>query len=433
MKTRIAFAVVALMLLLPATLALWLYPFRLAAADDWLLAAGRFAGILGLTALLVDACLSTRLPGFDTWFGGLTKLWRAHHYIGAASFVLLMLHPLLLAWAALPLSTAAAVGLLFPSLAQLWTWAGWLALICMMVFLAPSFAFFGPPRYQRWKGLHLLSGAALVLGLAHAVPLSRALPSAWGWAVWSVLGLAAVGAFAYRVFFSRRFARLPYRVTQVTPLADGVVELSLQPKGRPLVYRAGQFVYFAHLDRRLHAGYNEQHPFTLSSAPQEAGLRIGIKDLGDMSGAMQRIGVGAEVTVEGPYGDFFAPELDGKPQLWLGGGIGITPFVGRARSLAHETGQGAPADLVYCAENPARSYYLEELNDIAAPLPHFRVHSHLFEIEGPLSTAYLDAACPDWRRREIFVCGPPGMLKHCRRLLHAAGIRRLQIEEFDLL
>lgn len=433
MKTRIATAIVASMLLLPAALALWLYPFGLAATGDWLLAAGRFAGILGLTALLVDACLSTRLPGFDTWFGGLTKLWRAHHYIGAASFVLLMLHPLLLAWAALPVSTGAAVGLLFPDLAQLWTWIGWLALICMMVFLAPSFAFFSPPRYQRWKGLHLISGAALVLGLMHAVPLSRALPAAWGWRIWSVLGLAAVGAFAYRALFSRRFARLRYRVSQVMQLADGVVEITLQPQGRSLAYRAGQFVYFAHLDRTLGAGYNEQHPFTLSSAPQEAGLRIGIKNLGDMSSALQRINPGADVSVEGPYGDFFPPGLDRRPQLWLGGGIGITPFVGRARALAHENDQAAPADLVYCAENPARSYYLDELREIAARLPNFKVHSHLFEREGVLSAAYLDAACPDWREREVFLCGPLGMLKHCRGLLRAAGIRRLHIEEFDLL
>ena len=197
-----------------------------------------------------------------------------------------------------------------------------------------------------------------------------------------------------------------------------MVEIALQPQGRPLIYRAGQFVYFAHLDRKLGAGFNEQHPFTLSSAPQEAGLRIGI---------------GAEVTVEGPYGDLFPPELDRHRQLWLGGGIGITPFVGRARSLAYEAGPAAPTDLVYCAENPARSYYLDELHELAGRLPKFAVHSHLFEREGALSMAYLDAVCPDSRQREVFLCGPPGMLRHCRRLLRAAGIRRLHIEEFDLL
>ncbi len=433
MKPRIATAVVALILLLPAAIALWLYRFQSNGAGDCLLFAGRLAGILGLTALLVDAGLSIRIPGFDRWFGGLTRLWRIHHYIGAASFVLLMLHPLLLAWAALPISIGAAVGVLFPNFSRLWTWVGWAALLSLMIFLAPSFAFFGRPHYQRWKGLHLLSGAALVLALLHALPLGRALPSAWGWTVWGLLGLAAIGAFAYRAILSRRLGRLRYRVSQLSQLADGVVEIALQPLGRSLIYRPGQFVYFAHQDRRLGAGYNEQHPFTLSSAPQEAGLRIGIKNLGDMSGALQTITVGAEATVEGPYGDFFPPALDRQAQLWLGGGIGITPFVGRARALVHEQHAAGAVSLIYCAENLARSYYLSELRELAARLPHFTVTSHLFEREGSLSPAFLDAACPDWRAREIFLCGPPGMLKHTRRLLRGAGIRHLHIEEFDLL
>lgn len=430
---KIAAAALLLSMLLPAALALALYPLPLADAAGWLQAAGRLAGILGLAALLVAGCLSARIPGFDRWFGGLTGLWRIHHYIGAASFLLLMLHPLLLAFGALPLSTGAAVGLLFPPPAQVWVWAGWLALLCMMAFLAPSFAFFGAPHYQRWKGLHRLAGPALVLALLHAVPLSRALPAAWAWSVWGVLGGAAVCAFAYRMLFSRRVARLRYRVSHVTKLADGVVEIALRPQGRPLVYRAGQFVYFTHLDCGLAAGYNEEHPFTLSSAPQEAELRLGVKDLGDMSGALQHIAPGAEVTVEGPYGDFFPAEAEQCPQLWLGGGIGITPFVGRARALAHRAAPAAPVSLVYCAENPERSYYLNELREIAGRLPNFAVHSHLFSREGPLSPAYLDAACPDWRQREVFLCGPPGMLGHCRRMLRAAGIRRLHIEEFDLL
>lgn len=431
MKRRFAYTVLLLVLLLPLLVALSLH-LNEAVGGGWLLAAGRWLGILGLTALLVDACLSVRLPGFDRWFGGLTRLWQVHHVLGAAAFVLLMLHPLLLAWAALPTSVAAAVDLLFPP-AQSWaTWAGWAALLCMMVFLAPSFSFFGQPHYQRWKAVHLLAGPALLLALLHAIPLGRALPTPWGNAIWLALGGAAAAAYCWRVLLSRRYARLRYRVTGVQPLAEGVVEIELAPLSAALRYRAGQFVYLAHHARELGAGYNEQHPYTLSSVPQEAGLRIGIKDLGDMSGAMQRIAPGAEVSVEGPYGDFFAREADGRPQLWLGGGIGITPFVGRARSFMHEA-PTAPVTLVYCAENLSRSYYLDELRTIAAVVPHFGVASHLFEREGALSIAWLDRVCPDWRERDVFLCGPPGMLRHCRRLLRAAAIHRLHIEEFDLL
>ncbi len=428
-----AIIVLVLILLLPGLLALWLYPLPVDDAGDRLRWAGRIVGVLGLSCLLVNAALSSRLPGFDPWFGGLTRLWRLHHYIGAASFVLLMLHPLLLAYGALPASTGAAVGTLFPPLADLWVWVGWLALLGMMVFLAPSFAFFGAPHYQRWKGLHLVSGAVLVLALIHALPLSAMLPPVWAWSIWMLFGLVAASAFAYRALFSRRLARFPCRVSEVKPLASDVVEIGLRPEGSRLDYRPGQFVYLAHLDRELGIGYNEQHPFTLSSAPQEDGLRLGIKDLGDLSGALQNIRPGAEVTVEGPYGDFFPPDLDDRAALWLAGGIGITPFVGRARALGHLGGPPAQTTLVYCAENPSRSYYLDELRQIADSVPNFQVASHLFEREGALTADYLDTVCPDWRRREVFLCGPPGMLDHCRRMLRRAGVRRFHTEEFDLL
>ena len=45
----------------------------------------------------------------------------------------------------------------------------------------------------------------------------------------------------------------------------------------------------APFDRSLSAGYGEEHPYTLSSSPDEDRLRIAIKDLGDASRAIQTI------------------------------------------------------------------------------------------------------------------------------------------------
>ncbi len=432
-RSTAATLLLILVSLFPAAFAVLIQPPPLTSAGAALGAAGRITGIAALACLLVSAAVSARLPGFDRGFGGLTRLWRRHHYLGATAFLLAMAHPLLLAWSGLSVSTGAAVGFLFPAPEHIWIWAGWAALLCMMVFLAPSFGFFGPPHYQRWKGLHLLSGAAVALALVHAVPLSRALPPAWAWPIWTLFGAAAVAAFAYRVVLSRRLARHRHRVTGITPLSHDVVEITLRPEGRRLAYRAGQFVYLAHLDRNLDAGYNEEHPYTLSSAPQDEELRIGVKALGDQSRALQRITPGAIVTVEGPYGDLFPEALDDRPQLWLAGGIGITPFVARARALAHAGGPAAPVTLVYCAKNMERAYYLDELRSISSRLPGFTVEAHLFEREGPLTAAYLDRACPGWREREVFHCGPPGMYDHCRALMRANGVRHMQTEEFDLL
>src|SRR6056297_1684540 len=81
-------------------------------------ALGRATGIVGLVMLLLAAALSARVPGFDRWFGGLTRLWKTHHRLGAGSLVLLLAHPLLLALSSSQAGLASAFGLLFPPLVE---------------------------------------------------------------------------------------------------------------------------------------------------------------------------------------------------------------------------------------------------------------------------------------------------------------------------
>ncbi|NBD95151.1 MAG: hypothetical protein GVY11_01575 [Gammaproteobacteria bacterium] len=54
-----------------------------ASTSNLLNAAGRLTGVAGLSMLLLAAILSARVPGFDRPFGGLTRLWRTHHLLGA--------------------------------------------------------------------------------------------------------------------------------------------------------------------------------------------------------------------------------------------------------------------------------------------------------------------------------------------------------------
>ncbi len=402
--------------------------------SGWLQETGRAAGIAGMTCLLMAAILSVRIPGLDLWLGGLTAVWRLHHLLGAAAFLLLMAHPLLLALAAGTTSTEAATGVLWPPLDDTAVWVGWVALIAMMIFLAPSFWFFGRPDYQRWKHLHLLSGAALALGLWHTLALSRAIPGTGGAGLWAFFGLLAVAVFVYRSVLSRWIGLYSYQVSDVTPLARGVVELSFVPEGRPIRYSAGQFVYLRHFDPEVRPGYGEEHPYTLSSSPSEHGVRIGIKALGDASAAMAQVRPGTLVTLDGPYGRFFPTNGWSVPQLWVGGGIGITPFVARARHLAAQRGE-CNVHLVYCANRPERAYYHEELERIAAAVPGFSFHLHYFNDEGLLSGKFLRRVCEDFDQRSVFICGPAPMTAHVIGLMRKAGVprRRIHTEEFDLL
>jgi predicted ferric reductase len=423
--------VVAFFALLPLLVALG--ASETANAPDALVLAGRSAGILGLSFLLVAALISVRVPGFDVWFGGLTELWKIHHALGAASFVLVMAHPLLLAFAAARVSLPAASAVLFPEPAVWSIWAGWLSFAALAVFLAPTFWFFGWPNYQRWKMLHAVSGVAALFALAHAVRLGRSLPQNWGRGIWFTYGALAFGAFVYRKLIAPRTARARYTVVNVETVNRGVVEITLAPDKNLLRYRAGQFIYLTPIDPSLASGRNEEHPYTVSSAPGEPVLRLAIKDAGDATRALQTAAVGRKALIEGPYGDFFPVKNAGAPALWIAGGIGIAPFLSRARSLSPT--EAADIQLIYCVQDESRAHFLSELEAIAAKIPAFRLWKHFFYREGPLNGAFMSACCPDFPSRDIYVCGPPPLIQAARRELRRHGIpgSRIHTEDFTWL
>ena len=423
--------------LLPAVVALvMLRESDLASPAAVLNYLGRLTGIAGLALMLAAAILSCRVPGFDRPFGGLTKLWRTHHQLATAAFLLLLAHPMLLTLSAASVNLDVAVATLLPSGLLDWAlWTGWGALLLMMLFLGPGYRFFGEPDYQRWKHLHRLAAPAVILALIHTLYLARTLPWFWEAVLWLGLAALAVVSILYRFLWSRRFGRRPYRVAKVTRPANNVVELELEAEGPALAYEAGQFVYLTPRDPFLVAGRGEEHPYTLSSAPGETGLRIAIKALGDASRAIQDIAEGSRVQVEGPYGGFFpqrsSPEA---PELWIAGGIGITPFLARARHLA-KVGEPVDIALIFCVQDEARALWLEEFRELAATLPGFSLQMHYFYENGPLDSTFVGERCPNVDARTAYICGPGPLLGLAQKVAHELNIPRSRIvtEEFDLL
>jgi predicted ferric reductase len=428
---RVFLGDVLVLILIALPVALATPRLAVVAPADPVTAVVRVTGILALAMALVSGALSVRLPGLDRAFGGLTRLWQLHHLLGFGALVLTLAHVIALALGALAISRRLPVQTLFPAAAAIEVWLGWAALIGMLIFLAPSFKFFGEPHYQRWKWVHLtVAPATLLLALVHGFRLS---PDA---ASWWALGALAIGSVAWRRVGTLLAGRVAYTVASVTPLADDVVEIGFEAAGRPLQHRPGQFVYLTPMDPALTAGRGEEHPFTISSAPGDPVLRMGVKALGDASRALLRIAPGTRAWIEGPYGDFFERIEPRRYELWLGGGIGITPFVGGLRARARDEGRGAGhVHLFYLAANEARAYYLDELRRAGDGMESVVITPHYFEQSGPIATDFLAAHCPDFAEREIYVCGSPPMLAHLRALLRAHGIpeHRIHSEEFTLL
>jgi ferredoxin-NADP reductase len=103
---------------------------------------------------------------------------------------------------------------------------------------------------------------------------------------------------------------------------------------------------------------------------------------------------------------------------------------------------GADIVFLHSARTPADIIFRRELEHMAASEPGFRFAAICeadapFEswhgLRGRLSRAHLEAVAPDFREREVYVCGPGPYMAGVRDLLHEAGfdMTRHHEESFD--
>jgi ferredoxin-NADP reductase len=195
-------------------------------------------------------------------------------------------------------------------------------------------------------------------------------------------------------------------------VAEGPGVVSLYLAGRDLdrlPVRAGQWFRLRFLTPR---GWFRAHPFSISAAPNGKYLRFTVKSLGDYTAELQGVHVGTRVLVEGPYGAMTGAVRSRPKALMVAGGIGITPL----RSLVEEmSSRRDDLVLLYRASNPDEVAFRAELDELAARRG-FAVHYFVGRRgspqvpRDPLDPKALRALVPDIGYRDIFVCGPTGMM-----------------------
>ncbi|MBI5890976.1 MAG: ferric reductase-like transmembrane domain-containing protein [Nitrosomonadales bacterium] len=395
-------------------LVLWAFPEEVST--------GRMLGIVlgwaGCSLLLVALLLMLRETWLARGFAGLERMYRWHHWVGMAAYVLLLAHPLALAAAAWQESRLAAWQTLSP-FSQGWpVWVGWLSLLFLMLGLAATFATRLP--YRTWRWLHIGLGVAVLLGLAHLILLGIDEP------VLPILALAALllGWRVIRADFGT--AARPYVVQSAQRVAADMVEISLAPLGGPVAVTTGQFVLVAFFAGPGFRGCGEFHPFTVSSVENGGHIRIAVKALGDCTRHIQSVGPGVTARVHGGFGEFLAhrPPL---PQFWIAGGTGITPFL----AVLREGLVSQPTRLLYLYRSGTGAAFVQELQDIAHADPHLSLQT--MQVDNPQPD--LDALLPDAHElshRECYLCGPPGMIAALKPALRQRGItpRHIHFENF---
>jgi predicted ferric reductase len=322
----------------------------------------------GVSAFAMNLVLGARIRPVEKLFGGLERMYRIHRQNGQIAFALLAAHAFLIFASRVTVSVSSGFDLVTPR-AGLTVFCGFVALTLMGIALVLTlFVRLGQEVFvyvQRSFGFVFLLASYHVFATQNG---AKALSSALNWYT-VALATAGIAAFAYRSLFHNVLVhRKHYTVEAANRLDEFVTEVVLEPRSKPLVYKPGQFVFVnfrsqamrAHqravdisLERQvfsIRAGEigNQFHPFSITSAPAEQNLRITVKAVGDYTSALRRLEPGAEAVVEGPFGSFSNEGLSQDMQLWIAGGIGVTPFLSMARSLGETP--GGHVHFYYCIE-----------------------------------------------------------------------------------
>lgn len=384
------------------------------------------AALLGTALFGLTFLLSTRSRVLENLFGGLDKMYQTHHRMGLTATLLLLAHPLLLAsrwiphnWSRvfefmLPFHNRTAVNL---GIVALW---GLLLLIALTVFINM--------KYDKWKMSHKFMGLAFLLGVFHFFlidgNIANNLPLLIYFAGISAIGIGSV--LYYTVFFEQFSPQFECTTGPVSQLNDHVLEISLRPDTQKPEYIAGQFFFFRFHDSKL---TTESHPFTICSPPDEPEMKIMVKALGDYTNNLyHNLQPGTKARLEGPYGRFNFKD-GGDRQIWIGGGVGIAPFICWSRTLARHAGNMQAVDLYYCVNTRSEAVYEHELTELANQLNWFHFHLITADHDG-----YMDISClNNLNEQDIFMCGPKPMLRKMTTQLRSAGISQSNIfyEDFD--
>ena len=430
---------VALVVLVVAYTALWVVARPAGEATGSYV--GQLAGADAVLLMSLGMVLITTLPWVDTYFDGIDKAAIWHRRVAITGLLLLVPHILMShgdggpSWA----GTAGIVGTV--GLVTLAVWAilpRWRSIVpAPGRRLITALHETAPARlvsrllsdYEIWRQVHRLTGVFLAVAAAHGLVDATMFGDS---AVlrWSYVGISLVGIgfYLYRELLARRGHGLrDYQVSDVREMGDGMLEIVLRPLGRPLEYEPGQFAML-HLEAK--DGWH-RHPFTLASSPNEDEVRVTVKALGDYTTSLQQtVKVGMPAVLSGPHGRFTHAHGTGH-QLWIAGGVGITPFLSWLRSLDTHPPAGR-VDLFHAVRDEAP--YAEEIATLVADHPEVEFDLVASSQGRRISAAYvLETSGADPAAASVYMCGPDPLLRALDADFRAAGVPagRIYREYFD--
>ena len=393
----------------------------------------QYSGVLAMGMMSVAMLLAVRPTWLEPRLGGLDKMYRLHKWLGIGALMLSVTHWLWAkgpkwavgwGWLERPQRGPAAEVTGLEASFRAWRgtaeglgeWAFYAAALLIVLALIKRFP------YRLFAKTHTLLAVAYLVLAVHTVVLLQfhywTQPIGWVMALLVAAGtVSALRVLTRQVGAGRRAqgtieALHPYPALQV-------LQSTLRMDERWHGHQPGQFAF---VTRTRAEG---AHPYTIASAWDAGERRIVFvtKALGDYTRTLaDTLRVGERVTVEGPYGCFTFGGAQ-RRQIWVGAGIGITPFIARMKQIALDR-PGTPQEIDLF--HPTSDYSAEAIAKLTADAARAGVRLHVLHDarHGRLNGDRIRAEVPQWRDASIWFCGPAGFGQALRQDFAAQGLPR---------
>lgn len=386
--------------------------------------AGEIIGSVNIVLMSCSLVLAARPKWAEPYFGGLDKMYVTHRHTSTAALLLIFVHVL-----TVPISLSG------------WALGNYLAVIAFtgivsiaLVSLSPRIPFLNRitgGTYEGWKNLKKYVGIFFILAFIHSLTIRSPLDAFIAINYVQVFFIIGAASYLYIEVFGRFFKKfIPYTVETVNHPTNFTTEVVMRAKGDPISkQRAGQFLFVRFPNSR---GLNESHPFTISSAPHEDVLRLTIKASGDFTRALfNDLKPGADAIIEGAHG-MFDYKTGGQKQIWIAGGIGVTPFLAFIRDIGETLDRDV--DFYHVMRHRDEALFYNELETAGIRNKRLKVNIRYSAIGGSLTVEEIvKNAGGDVSGLHIYMCGPLPMVQAFEKKFLGLNVppENIHFEEFN--
>ena len=219
-------------------------------------------------------------------------------------------------------------------------------------------------------------------------------------------------------------------VKEIIPRTYNVTSFRF-PRPAELNYKPGQF-FFVTLKA---AGKELSKHFSLSSSPTEKTHIEFTKKLSDsdFSAALKALKRGDWARIDAPYGKFTFEGENEKIGL-LGGGIGITPFIGICKYCT-DMRLDTKVTLLYGNRTEKDIAFRKTLEAMQEQNDNLKVVFTLSNADskwkgatGLITAEMIKKEIPDYKDTVFYKCGPPAMVDVMEKLIEKMGLPKTQLK-----